>query len=823
MQSKSQAQDFNFDWLFKLEDDSEFSQPTYDDSAWRMLNLPHDWSVEFPFDEGKGDGATGYLPGGIAWYRKKFAVKQDDEQLIFVLFDGIYNNAEIWCNGQSIGCNPYGYSPFWFDLTPYLNHETDEQILAVRVDHSRHVDSRWYTGSGIYRDVQLITKSRLHIPIWGTRLLTPEVSTDNAQITLEVTVKNDFSDTKAGILKTVILNPVGEEVAQVETTFSLDTQNEATLTQSIAVSNPELWHPDHPHMYKAMSYLSSNDDLHEVYETPFGIREFYFDPNEGFFLNGENMLIKGVCLHHDAGLVGAAVPDGVWQRRLRILKDAGCNAIRTAHNPASAAFWNLCDTMGFLVQEEFFDEWDNPKDKRLNKNDRHDDYHSRGYTEHFQKWAESDLKRTMLRDRNHPCIIQWSIGNEIEWTYPRYEKATGYFDAEADGNYFWTLPPYSPEEIKARFADLPEDDYILAKTAKKLADWTREMDTSRPVIANCILPSASNVSDYADTLDIVGYSYRQVIYDRGHAAFPNKPIMGAENLGQWHEWKHVIERPFISGIFIWTGINYLGESHNKFPTKATASGLLDLAGFPQPSYYMYKSLWTDAPYIEMTTQRMEKSPYHLTDNGDVEEDTIGAWQRRLWFWHETNEHWNYTEGELITIEIFSNCDEVELLLNGESLGRQNMQAQDDRIIKWIIPFAAGTLEARAYHKNGQTTVTHIKTASEPLAIQLVADKTTLTADSYDVAHIVAQLVDEHGVAVKHVERDISFAVKGACTILGVDNGASDSIQPYQSNRVRTSQGRALLIVQSSSQIVDTTISATSGELDSNKVMIHLVE
>ncbi len=817
MQTQLNTQNFNSGWLFNLADDPTFSSTYYNDDDWRQLHLPHDWSVEFSFDAENGDGATAYLLGGIAWYRKHFTIQRSPDQQVYILFDGVYNNCEVWCNGQPIGRNPYGYSPFWFDLTPYLDPKSDEQVLAVRVDHSRYIDSRWYTGSGIYRNVKLITKSKLHIPIWGTFLTTPVISETHAQADLQITIRNDFDVAQTGVIETKIFAGDGQYVTTVKTEFAIVTNQAHDVTQHIDIDSPTLWHPDNPALYRAVTSIYVGDVCHETYETPFGIRSIRFDSREGFFLNDENTLIKGVCLHHDAGLVGAAVPDRVWRRRLLTLKAMGCNAIRTAHNPSSEAFLDLCDELGFLVQVEFFDEWDNPKDKRLNKNDQHDDYLSRSYTEHFEECAEDDLKRTMLRDRNHPCVFQWSIGNEIEWTYPRYENATGYFGMDSNGNYFWTVPPYSADKIKAIFEDSPPDKYVLAETAHKLANWTRELDTTRPVVSNCILPSASHVTGYADALDIVGYSYRQVIYDLGHDLYPDKVIMGTENLGQWHEWKHVIERPFISGIFVWTGIHYLGEAHGRWPQKALACGMIDLAGFPEASYHMFKSLWTDTSHIHIATQVVGKSPYHLNDEGLVVEDIEGQWQYRLWEWHEVNEHWNYQDGELVTIEVYTNCETVELFLNNESLGMQYLNKQDDHVLKWIVPFASGQIEARGTTHEGQLTTTQLQTAGEPTTVHLDVDQTILYADGYDVAHVVAQLLDDNGNPVRHVERELVFSVDGVCKVLGVDNGSIRSVQDYQSNRVVTAQGRALLIVQAMQEAGSISIRADSVSLASDTV------
>ncbi|RME43190.1 MAG: DUF4982 domain-containing protein [Chloroflexi bacterium] len=816
----SKTEDFNFDWLFYLGDEGRAHLPEFDDSSWRSLHLPHDWSVEFPFDPEQGNGATGYLPGGVGWYRKRFLMEQGDAGLSFILFDGVYNNSRVWCNGHYLGQNPYGYSPFWFDLTSYLLPSGVEQLLAVRVEHKRYVDSRWYTGSGIYRDVRLITKSRLHIPIWGVRITTPEVTGSQARAEFEIRVKNGFDEPRTATLRTWVFKLSGHVVGEAEQGFMVGAGQEIFCTQSLNIRNPALWHPSHPHLYRAVICLQG-DGLYDLCQCTFGIRTITFDPHKGFFINGENLRIKGACLHHDGGLVGAAVPDGVWRRRLQTLKDAGCNAIRLAHNPASQAFLDLCDEMGFLVQVEFFDEWDYPKNKRLNQHERHEDSISRGYAEYFREWAESDLKRTMLRDRNHPCVIQWSIGNEIEWTYCRYPKASGYFDPNFSDNYFWVPPPYSPEEIKARFDALPAGKHVLTRTAEKLVRWVRETDDTRPITANCILPSVSHVTGYADLLDVVGYSYRRVVYDWGHAHYPHKPIMGTENVGQWHEWKAVLERPFVSGMFIWTGIDYLGASHDQWPQKSRPTGLLDLAGFKRASYFMFKSLWQDEPVVHLTTQRLEDSTYCLDEQGTVVERELSGWQRRLWGWHGVNEHWNYAPGDMIAVEAYTNCDEVELFLNGRSLGTRHLSEQEDRICKWAIPFVAGVLEARGRCADREGTAARLRTAAQPADIELVVDRQSLVADGYDVAHVVAELVDAKGTLVRHADREIVFTVKGACRVLGGDNGASDNVQPFQSDRIVTSQGRALLILQAGRTRGMVTASAASGDLRSRLVTIDV--
>ncbi|MGC6455288.1 MAG: sugar-binding domain-containing protein [Coraliomargaritaceae bacterium] len=753
-------------WRFHLGDLDGAWCTDFDDRDWDVVAVPHDWSVEGSFSEDL-EGATGYLPGGIGWYRYRF--DSLDRETTYLLFDGVYNHSTVYLNGEKLGDHPYGYSPFYFDLSKHLLPTGN--LLAVRVDHSRYCDSRWYTGSGIYRSVSLIGTAHTHIPVWGSFITTPEVNEALAVVELETKIANVQTDME---LQTTLYDASGSIVAEGRSSAVERT------TQRLEVHQPMLWDVDSPTLYRAECAVLQNGAILDSNEILFGIRSIRFDANEGFFLNGRSTAIQGVCLHHDGGCVGAAVPDDVWRRRLEKLKAAGVNAIRIAHNPASEAFLQLCDRMGFLVQDEFFDEWDNPKDKRKNMNEQHSDYISRGYAEHFQERAESDLKNVMLAHRNHPCIFQWSIGNEIEWTYPRNAEATGFFNADWTGNYFWEQPPHSIEEIQRLLKELPKGDYDIGETAQKLARWTRELDTSRPVVANCILPSSSYLSGYADALDVIGYSYRRVIYDYGHEHYPNLPIMGTENLAQWHEWKAIQERDFISGTFLWTGIDYLGEVDGQWPKRALHCGLLDTAGFENGSYHMMKTLWSEEPYIHLTSQTIEKSPYtYDSETGFIGEEDATAWERKTWIWHDVNTHWNYSQDEIVAVEVYSNCPEVELFLNGISLGKKSLADFPDRIYKWAVPYVAGKLEARS-----ATASDALETAGAIAGIRL----------DVDGCHVVAQLVDASDVPVKTEEREIVFTARGDTQILGLDNGSPENVQDFQSDRIVTSEGRCLLVV-----------------------------
>ncbi len=553
-------QDFNKSWLFCLGDNKAYKTINYDDSQWEGLSIPHDWSMAFPFDETL-EPATACLPGGIGWYRKNFNVEKNSNHLTFILFEGIYNHSEVFLNEHKIGEHPYGYSPFYFDITDFLSEKSTENLLAVRVDRSRYVDSRWYTGSGIYRKAYLIQKPLLYLPLWSCFITSEQVSEEKAEVHIKLDVKNVKDIEEAAQIKAVLYDRQKNKVGEVIQSLKIQKGEQKRLELMMDIQNPHLWSPDNPYLYQIYIKLEQEDKVIDSYNANIGMRSFYFDTKQGFFLNGQPTKIKGVCLHHDGGAVGAADIKPVWERRLQALKEAGVNAIRSAHNPASNDFLDLCDRLGFLVQEEFFDEWDYPKDMRLNMQDQHDDYISRSYGAlHFQDWVQTDLQNTILSHYNHVCIFQWSIGNEIEWTYRKSVEATGFFDANWSGNYFWSQPPYDREKIKEGLLQSSEEEYDIGQTAQKLSAWVKELDETRPVTANCILPSASYLSGYADALDVIGFSYRQVMYDYGHKHYPHLPLMGTENLPQWHEWKAVVERPFVAGLFLWTGIDLFRRS-----------------------------------------------------------------------------------------------------------------------------------------------------------------------------------------------------------------------------------------------------------------------
>ncbi len=789
-----EVKDFNFDWVFLRGEANGADKPDFDDSSWEALRLPHDWSISEVLVNNLDEVKPEDLPGGIGWYRKKFTLPASaNGKITWIEFDGVYNQSDVWINGQHLGNRPYGYTPFSYELTPYL-HYGAENVIAVRVDRSSFQDSRWYSGSGIYRNVKLVTVSAVHIPQWGVQVSTPEVSREKARVEVSVDVKNLWKEAFGGELLLAISDRDGEIVNEISQEVEIKADAENTTVLSIDVAFPELWDTNSPYMYSAKLSLADEDGVLDQISIPFGIRTFRYDPETGFYLNGKETLFKGVCLHHDGGSVGAAVVPGIWERRLKILKDAGCNAIRTAHNPPSEDFLDLCDRMGFLVQDEAFDEFHNPKDKRNNYKELTKEDITRGYAESFEYWAEADVKAMVRRDRNHPSVVQWSIGNEIEWTYSRYGTSTGYWEKENNVNYYYDEPPYSVEEIQKRFYGQDQDPYPLVETAQKLADWVREADATRPVTANLVIPSVSFFSGYADALDVVGLSYRNSVYDYIHKHYPEKMIFGTENWGSWYEWKPVVEKQFIPGIFLWTGIDYLGETSRK-GSRGSGSGLIDFAGFEKPRYHMYKTLWNDEPHIFMNTVKLSESDFRWDEAGArVDYRRKDAWKYYTWGWQPFNYHWNYSKGDSTVVEVFTNQEEAELFLNGSSLGVQNLSDNEDRILKWLVPFEDG--ELKVIGRSGDSSCEYLlHTAGETHGIDLAAEKSSMKADAYDVVHLVAELKDENGNPVFNRDEQIEFLVEGPATIIGTDNGSNVSRKNYTSANLPTWNGKALLILQ----------------------------
>jgi beta-galactosidase len=780
---------FNTGWRFLLGDDSLASQSTYNDNAWRKLNLPHDWSIEGKFDKdnpAKPDG--GALPTGIGWYRKTFDLPFAQDKEVFIAFDGIYRNGEVWINGHYLGKRPYGYSSFEYRISPYLNKNSKANVIAVRVDNSQQPASRWYTGSGIYRNTWLITTGSIAVAHWGTFISTPSVQSKEATIQVQTSISNYTAKGGSVGVSTDIIDAHGKLVYRADSKKAKNIvfENGKAIQQtSIILSNPHLWSVDDPYLYKAVTKVYSNDKLVDVYETCFGIRSIRFDARKGFMLNEKPLKILGVCNHHDLGAFGAAVNTRAIERQLEILKAMGCNAIRTAHNPPAPELLDLCDKMGFLVMDEAFDMWK----KRKNKFD---------YNVEFDEWHERDLTDLVLRDRNHPSVIMWSIGNEIREQF----------------------------------------DTSGIRITQELVEIVKKHDPTRPV--TCALtetvPGKNNIY-LSGALDVLGFNYKEfnypnlpddfpgqafiasetnsVLATRGHYDMPsdsvrlwppayNAEFPGNDDLtvsaydhvyaywGASHEasWKAIRSVPHMSGLFVWAGFDFIGEPvPYPWPARSSYYGIIDLAGFPKDSYYFYQSEWTTKPML------------HLFPHWNWSQTPAGQPGKQVDVWAYYNQ-----------------ADEVELFLNGKSLGKSS-KTNDRLHAFWRVPYEPGTLKAVSRLKGKTVLEKEIHTAGKPARIKLEADRNSISADGKDISFVTVRVEDEHGNLVPDAGNLVKFAIKGAGFIAGVDNGYQASMEPFKANYRKAYNGLCLAMVQSLGKAGDIVLEARSDGLQTATINI----
>ena len=774
---------FNQDWRFHLGEVANGQDTGLDDAQWRKLDLPHDWSIEGEFSENAPSGTGGgALPGGLGWYRKTFTVPMTSKgKLIFIEFDGVYRNSEVWINGEYLGKRPYGYISFAYELTPHLIYGGGPNVIAVKVDNSQQPNSRWYSGSGIYRNVWLTTLDPVHVEQWGTYVTTPEVNAQSATVVIKTKVSNGSNSAGPVNLTTIIQDANGKEVAREIAKQVAAKGAHAEVSQTLKVSSPALWSDDRPSVYKIVSQLQQGAKVVDRYETPLGIRSFRFDVNKGFLLNGKPVKIRGVCDHHDLGSLGAAVNTRAIERQLEMLKQMGVNGLRTSHNPPAPELLELTDKMGFIVMDEAFDIWKIEKTKF--------DYHL-----DFDQWHKRDLEDMVLRDRNHPSIFIWSIGNEVmeQWN------------------------------------ENPEGGRI----SRELRGIVRNLDTTRPVTSATNGVNTKNKVITEGDLDLIGTNYDIKKIPELQKMFPGRPIIGSEttsalgtrgtyNLpsdkilrwprkwdevlrdgnpdftcsaydnssapwGSTHEetWKVVKKTDFFSGMYIWTGWDYIGEP-TPYPWPAVSSyfGIIDLAGFPKDAYYMYQSEWTNQPVL------------HLFP------------------------HWNWKPGQEVDVVTYFNADEVELFLNGRSLGTKRKQG-DDVLVFWRVPFEPGVVKAVS-RKNGRVVLTReVRTAEEPARIVLVPDRRTIKADGADLSFITVKVVDRNGTVVPTADNLIKFKVIGDGAIVGVDNGYQASHESFKGKQRKAFHGMALVILQSKQKAGRIYLEATADKLQAASVAIN---
>lgn len=765
------------DWRFSRGDFSGAAMPAYDEAGWTRVDLPHDWSSDGPFSAEFGSG-NGYAPGGIAWYRKHFTLPADLENKVGAIeFDGIYDYSEVWVNGHFVGGRPYGYSSFECPLTPYLKFGGGDNVVAVRVDHSRFADSRWYTGSGIYRHVRLRFTDPLRVAHWGTSVTSSAVSAASAKVRVETTIDNASNGTRGISLESEIVLR-GTVVARSTTPSTVSARGSQTLAQDIDVARPERWSPESPALYVVRQRIRSDNVVTDDVETTFGIRTIRFDPGTGFFLNEQPIKLRGVCVHHDAGSVGAAVPEAVWERRLRALKDIGINAIRTSHNPPAPEFLDLCDRLGLLVKDEAFDEFTPPKNKWVNGWNA--GVPSRfGYGEIFAQWSVTDAADMVKRDRNHPSIVMWSIGNEIDYPNDPFSHPV------LDKSYRPTNPPAEN----------------LVSLARPLIDAVRNLDPTRPVTMALASLAMSDAVGLGEMLDIVGYNYQESRYAADHSRYPRRVIFGSENNHAFDNWTIVRDNPFVAGQFLWTGIDYLGESR-VFPNRANGAGLLDLAGFKKPGAWFRQSLWSTAPMVYLAVAAAAATGGAAPTRGAGPE-----------------EHWNWQPGSTVTVVAYTNAAGVELTLNGQSLGTKRLDEAKAGVLSWSVPYAPGVLKAVAKTNAKSVADFILRTAGAARRIELTRDISSVLADSRQTAQIEFRIVDDAGVRVPNADAVVTFQIEGPARILGIGNGDLKSIENGKDVAHRTYQGRGLIILRIADRPATVTVKASSPGLEAATVVL----
>lgn len=773
---------FNKDWKFYKGEISNAEQMSFNDAAWRHLDLPHDWSIEGSFGE-QWASSTAYLPGGIGWYRKTFELSNDiRSKNIFLYFDGVYKNSEVWINNHYLGKRPNGFIPFQYEITPFLN-KTGKNIVAVKVDHSQFADSRWYTGSGIYRNVYLIATNPVHIDQWGVCFTTPQVSSQSALANVTVSVINQTTANTPLVVGAWLIDAKGKRIASSQQQVRVNSTDKADAKLSFKVNQPLLWSIEHPYLYKLMVTVSQNGKTIDNFSQQVGFRSFQFDKDKGFSLNDQSIKIKGVCIHDDAGALGVAVPEEVWERRLKLLKETGCNSLRMSHNPHADYLYDLADKMGFLVMDEAFDEWEVGKNKWIKGwnvgTPGNDGYHS-----DFKEWADRDVRDMVLRNRNHPSIIMWSIGNEIDYPNDPYTH-----EVLNTGR--------NPQIYGKGFIPTKPSAQRLTEIAKQLVADVKEIDTTRPVTAALAGVVMSNEVGYPEVLDIVGYNYQEYRYPDDHKKYPGRVIYGSENGMALSAWKAVEDNKYISAQYLWTGVDYLGEARN-WPARSNTAGLIDLAGFPKTSYYFRQSLWSDKPMVYLATAAVS------TDNRS----------RRM-----TANLWKYNEGDSIVVSCFTNCDVAELFLNGHSLGKKNLSDATEKIITWRTVYHPGTLLVKGYRNGVEKAQYSLQTFDQAYAVTAKTDKLSFDPSKKQLAQIEIMVVDKSGIPVANADNKMMITIEGPAELIGMESGSSISHENYKSNKRKLFNGKLMAYVQSQQQAGTIKLNITSPGLKDKMIVL----
>lgn len=746
--------DFNSNWKFKLGEISGFMAPDFDDLLWRSVILPHDWSIESEFNESNPAGsAGGYLPNGIGCYRKSFKLPESLKgKRISIRFDGVYMNSTVYINGIYLGNRPYGFSTFEYDLTPHLKFGEQDNVIAVKVDHSFQPSSRWYAGSGINRNVWLLIKSQQHFKSNGIFFRTESLNANSARLNIDFSIVSHnypasqdvaYQPLPGDIKRTVkacrvistLMDHEGAVKASAETSQKLSDYSTLDCSTNMEVENPKVWSDKTPYLYQLKNQLEIDGKVVDEEIIPVGIRKIEFNAKDGMLVNGEKTIIKGVCLHKDAGSFGTAVPKDIWRYRLQKLKVMGCNAIRT-HGPVDPVFLETCDEMGFYVMAEAFDEWNTTWQWGLSENPEG----KLPFTYHlfFNQWAETDLKDMVRRDRNHPAVFMYSVGNEV------------------------------PDQ---RLSDGP-------KKLSKLKSWVHEIDITRPVVAACDWSPFANQSGFMDTMDIAGYNYIDRyfpnLYADEHKKYPERIFLGTETYPDLKNWLSVRNNHYVTGEFLWAGIDYLGEALN-WPRRGWEWGLIDLASFEKPTYYIRQSFWSEKPMVYIAVDLKKKDTF-------------------AWKCFNVASHWNFKTEEVDTVFVYSNCDEVELFLNNKSLGRRKVD-KDTYYALYRMKYKPGTLKALAWKQSKKVAENSIKTADKPHHMVLTPEKATVDLGKGELVYIPIEIKDKNGTRCPFATNNIQVKVSGAGELIGLDSGNQNSHERYKIANRDAYEGRVLAIVK----------------------------
>jgi beta-galactosidase len=765
--ARSTTVSFDQGWKFHLGDVTGAQATTFDDSAWTSLDVPHDWSISLAFNQGsKAGGGGGYLDGGTGWYRKTFTLPAASSgQKVLIQFDGVYMDSTVYLNGTQIGARPYGFSSFECDFGSNAKSGASN-VLAVKVNNQQP-SSRWYSGSGIYRHTWLKTVNPVRVAYTGVFVTTPQVSSTSATVNIAVTIQNDGTTDQSVTVASSVRDASGAEVGKGSSAATSVTAGKtADVTHTATVSNPKLWSPSSPTLYSVVTTVSVGDAVVDTYTTPFGIRTFAFDANKGFTLNGQSVKLNGTCNHHDLGALGAAVNNRAIEKRLQMLKDMGNNALRTSHNPPAPEFLDMADRLGFLVMDEAFDCWDQGKN-------------TYDYARFFSQWSKTDIGDMVMRDRNHPGIIIWSIGNEI-----------------------------------------PDDNN--ATVAQSLITAVKAKDTTR-VIGQAFAMAAPGAAT-APLEDVVGLNYAPYSYAGTHSSNPTWKLFGSEtssavrsrnvyktpvttnilsssdnqcssydnSVVSWGtsaegSWQTVNADAYIAGEFIWTGFDYIGEpTPYGWPSKSSYFGAIDTAGFPKDIFYFYQSKWNAAGPTMVHIVPMD-------------------WT-------------SWTAGTSVTVWVYSNADSVELFLNGKSQGSKTISATTAHA-QWSVPFATGTLQAKATKGGAVVATDTVQTAGAAAALALKADRASITADGRDLSYVEVDIVDAQGVVLPQAKDTIAFTISGPGALVGLDAGDSTNHESYKGTSHAAFSGKLMAIVQSTATAGKITLKATSGSLTGGSVDI----